>query len=135
MRRNVDELQIEGFELALISPRHIVYTVSDRAHDPMVNAKKLQTKEDLFLVAEKLADLLDGSDASFAPFLNDVTRLFLAESSSDALLQKRLLYVLYDCFQAAYECHLWVKAGLLLCAIGVVEDIYHLAERSDDSVP
>ena len=113
-----------------MSPRDILYSRSSREHAPMTTTSRkvteLQSREDFFIVAHNLANLLRGSHESFAYCLNDVIEVFLAESS-DVTLSKRLLFVLYDSFQAACECKLWVKSGLLLCAVAVVQGASYLS--------
>ena len=82
----------------------------------------LVTEEDMFLLAEKLVESLQGPHRSFASFLNYSVELFLARSPrNDATLTKRLLYVFCECFRAASHRSLWVHAGLTLCAMAVVE--------------
>ena len=131
------ELNVKYVELPLISPRHHLKSPPIREHTDADTEKKLstlQTREDFFLVAERLAYSLHGSLESFFLLLSDVTDIFLCESLSRGAIRnntqaKRLLYVFYDCFSVACESCLWVKAGLLLCAVGVVEGALYLAER------
>ena len=131
------QLGVKQIELPLISPRHLLKSPPIREHtdtDTEKKLSKLQNREDFFLVAEKLADSLHGSLESFLLLLNDVTEIFLTEFSSNVAIRynpqaKRLLYVFYDCFRAACERRLWEKAGLLLCAVAVVEGAPYLAER------
>ena len=135
--RHSDELQLPPNELSLLSVRDILCSQSAREHVPKTGTAratskkltKLQNSDDIFLVAENLAQLLSGSRTSFANFLNDVTEIFLSVSSSNAKLPRLLLYVLYDCFHAAYDRVLFDKAGLLLCAIAVVEGASVLVGR------
>ena len=124
MRYHNDEIRVSFIELSIMSPRDILYSSRERALVTSASRKvtELQNKEDFFIVAHNLANLLRGSHKSFAYCLNDVIEVFLAQSNDDIpVLSKRLLFVLYDCFQVACESNLWVKVGLLLCAIAVVQ--------------
>ena len=84
--------------------------------------KALKTIQELRLLGKKLAVILQLSHELFADQLNEILDLFLTNSPTNCKkLVNRWLYSFYECFCAAFERKLWVKAGLLLCAIVTIE--------------